>query len=343
MLASRPTPKGPLRPESDPVLDPGGRRESWTLPASVSGRIRRLLRRVPVRMRRRASLVEEWLARRGDTSIGRLSLRWFRAYFEASRNSGCAATIYLFLSVAPVLLAATGLFYAAGGDVNVVARHLIERQHLNGGTASLVRETFGSASHNALAASVAGLVGVLLWATGIGQIYQDIYARAWRVEVRTLSDQARFAIWFFVVSSLLGLYFVFAGTLEKFGWEVAAPVYLAVSVVFWLWTPRYLLHGKIGLRRLLPGALLATLVLSGATATSPLFLGPWLNSDGRYFGSFGVVIALLAWAFILSIISIASAVFSPVWYEWRAIERHVRQPSRKTEANADAGEWSLSG
>ena len=38
----------------------------------------------------------------------------------------------------------------------------------------------------------------LSWAMGIGQIYQDLYARAWRIEVRTRSDQARFAIWYFV-------------------------------------------------------------------------------------------------------------------------------------------------
>jgi hypothetical protein len=47
------------------------------------------------------------------------------------------------------------------------------------------------------------------------------------------------------------------------------PVYLVASTAFWLWTPRYLLRGKIGLRPLVPGALLASLLLGGATATSP--------------------------------------------------------------------------
>jgi hypothetical protein len=39
------------------------------------------------------------------------------------------------------------------------------------------------------------------------------------------------------------------------------PAWLIVSTAFWLWTPRFLLHGKIGLR-----------------------LGPWLNEDGKRFG-----------------------------------------------------------
>jgi uncharacterized BrkB/YihY/UPF0761 family membrane protein len=144
------------------------------------------------------------------------------------------------------------------------------------------------------------------------------------VRVRTLSDQARFTIWFFVLSGVLGLFIVFAGTLKHAGLAVAIPAWLVVSTAFWLWTPRFLLHATIGLRALFPGALLASLLLGGATATSPLFLGPWLNSDGKDFGSFGVVVALLAWAFILATISIACAVFSPVWAEWRESEKAAR-------------------
>ena len=146
-------------------------------------------------------------------------------YSEASRNSASAATIYLFLSVAPLLLAATGLFHAAGGDANVVARRLIEHQHLTGGTARLLSESFGSASRNALAASVGGIVGFLIWGVAMGaDLPRRLRPSLARIEVRTLSDQSRFAISFFVVSGLLGLYFAFAGTVHKSGWVVAVPV-----------------------------------------------------------------------------------------------------------------------
>ena len=169
------------------------------------------------------------------------------------------------------------------------------------------------------------MIGFLFWGIGIGRIYQDVYARAWRIQVRTLSDQARFTIWFFVLSALLGLFFVFAGTVKHSGWAVAIPGWLVISTAFWLWTPRYLLHKQIDLRRLLPGALLATIVIGGATATSPFFLGPSLNADGKHFGSFGVVVACLAWGFVLTTISLVCAVFSPVWAEWRESERHRSQ------------------
>jgi uncharacterized BrkB/YihY/UPF0761 family membrane protein len=91
--------------------------------------------------------VAQWLGRRADSAIMRLALAWFHGYFDASQNSGSAATVYMFLSVGPLLLAATGLFHAAGGDANVLAARLIDHNQLVGDTAGLVRETFGPASH----------------------------------------------------------------------------------------------------------------------------------------------------------------------------------------------------
>jgi membrane protein len=211
------------------------------------------------------------------------------------------------------------------------ARHLIEHQHLTGETARLVRGTFGTANHNELAASATAVIGFLLWGVGVGQIYQDFYARAWRIKVRTLADQARFGIWFVVLSVLLGLFVVFAGSLRHAGWAVAAPAWLVVSTLFWLWTPRYLLHRRIGLRPLLPGALLTTLIVGGATATSPIFLGSTLNSDGQRFGPFGIVGALIGWAFVLTTITMACAVFSPAWADWRQSERHRAESARRPD------------
>jgi hypothetical protein len=280
--------------------------------------------------------VQQWLTRRADTPIERLVLQWFRRYFDASQNSGSAGTVYALLSVGPLLLAATGLFHAAGADTNAFAERLIDHNRLTGQTARLVRDTFGTASANALAASVTAVIGFLLWGIGIGQIYQDIYARAWRIHVRTLSDQARFTIWFFVFSGLIGLFLVFAGNLRQANWAAAVAVWLVVSTAFWVWTPRYLLHRTIGLRALMPGALLASIAIGGATATSRFFLGPSLNSDGKHFGSFGVVGALLGWGLVLVTISMVCAVFSPVWAEWRRSERNLSDAEGRPELDGSA-------
>ena len=76
-------------------------------------------------LRGRAGAVQGWLERRADSRIGRLSLDWFRGYFEASKNSASAATLYMFLSVAPTMLAVLGLLDAAGANTNAFADRMV--------------------------------------------------------------------------------------------------------------------------------------------------------------------------------------------------------------------------
>ncbi len=261
----------------------------------------------------RAKAVQDWLRARSDTPLGQLALDWFRRYFETSRNSGCAATVYSSLSVLPAALVAVAYFHPSQSDANLFAQRLVTHMKLTGATATLVTGTFGSASANALAATVAVVVTFLLWGIGIGQIYQDVYARAWRIEVGSLADQGLFAAFFFLFTGAIAVAVVSAATLRTHGWIAVVPAWLIGSTVFWLFVPFFLLHRKIALRALLPGALLASVVLGGAIATSPLFLSAPLNANGKAFGSFGVVLTVIGYAFVMITMSLVCAVFSPVW------------------------------
>jgi membrane protein len=281
----------------------------------------------------RVKAVQDWLLRWVDTSLGRLALQWFRGYFEASRNSGCAATIYSALSVLPAALVAVAVLHPSGSDANTFAEHLVSHMKLTGSTASLVQGTFGSASNNALGATLTVVVTFLLWGIGIGQIYQDVYARAWGLKLGSIADQGLFAIFFFVVTGAIALSVVAASRFSTSGWIVLVPAWLVASTVFWLWVPWFLLHRKISLRALLPGALLASVVLGGAIATSPLSLAPPLNENGKTFGSFGIALTIVGYVFIIITMSLVCAVFSPVWANWRRTEKQLREERAPTGAD----------
>ena len=275
----------------------------------------------------RLAAVRDWLHGHADRPLARLALLWLRRYLEASRNSGAAASIYFTLSALPTALVVIAFFNLAAKNENAFSNRLIAHMKLDATTASLVRELFGSTSNNVLAATLTIVFGFLLWGLGIGQVYRDLYARAWRIQVGSVTDQVRFAIWFFAASGLVALMTVSAANLRSDGWLVLIPAWIAASIIFWLWTPRFLLHRKVTLRALLPGALLASLVLGATVATAPLWTGPTVNQNARAFGSFGVVIALLAYIFTVITISMACAVFSPVWAEWRETEKaRKKQP-----------------
>jgi membrane protein len=273
----------------------------------------------------RLSAVRDWLRGRAETRFARLALLWFRRYLEASRNSGAAAAAYITLSVLPTALVVIAISNRARGDENAFAERLITHLKLDGATASLVHDLFGTTANNLLAASVTIVIGFLVWGLSIGALYQDLYARAWRIHVGTAADQVLFTIWFFVSSGLIALMTVSASELRSEGWLVLLPAWIAGSMIFWLWTPRFLLHRKVSLRSLLPGALLATFVVGGTIATSPLWIGPTMNQNAKAFGSFGVMLALFAYILIIVTISMACAVFAPVWAEWRRGEEERKE------------------
>jgi membrane protein len=276
----------------------------------------------------RLSAARDWLAQRAGSRLGRLAFLWFRRYFEASRNSGAAASAYITLSVLPAALVIIAFFNLARGDENAFAERLTSHMNLDGATANLVHDLFGTTSNNLLAASVTTVISFLVWGLSIGQLYQDVYARSWRVHVGTAADQALFAIWFFVFSGLIALMTVSASELRAAGWIAVLPAWIAGSMLFWLWTPRFLLHRRISLRSLLPGALLATFVVGGTIATSPLWIGPTLNQNAKAFGDFGVVLGLFAYILIVITISMVCAVFAPVWAEWRRDEHDAPRQQR---------------
>lgn len=269
----------------------------------------------------RAQRIQDWLRGRADTSIGRLALQWFRAYFAASRNSGCAVTVYSSLSVLPAALAFIAAAHPFQSDANVFAQHLVTHLKLTGSTASLVESTFGSTSSNALAASIAVIISFLLWGIGIGQIYQDVYARAWGVEVGSLADQGLFALFFFVLAGAMAAQIIASERFQGADVLVLVPAWLIASTAFWLFVPSLLLHRKVGWRALLPGALMASFVIGGTIATSPLFVAAPLNQNGKAFGSFGVVLTVIGYVFVLLTMTLVCAVFSPVWRSWRESER----------------------
>jgi membrane protein len=258
-----------------------------------------------------------WLRTRADTSLGRLTLLWFRRYFDASRNSGAAAASYITLSALPASLVITAFFNRATGDDNAFADRLIDHMNLSGATASLVRDVFGTSSNNLLAASVTVIIGFLIWGISIGQLYQGVYARAWRIRAGTAADQIRFTIWFFVLSAVLAVFTLSASELRAGGWLAVLPAWIGGSMLFWLWTPRFLLHRQISFHSLLPGALLSTFVVGGTVVTSPLWIAPTLNQNAKAFGAFGVIVALFGYILIVVTISMVCAVFAPVWFEWR--------------------------
>jgi len=260
---------------------------------------------------------ERSVERYASGRAGSLALGWLQRFTEANRNSSSALVLNMFLSAIPALLAVYALADLSASKGNGVARHLVRHLDLHGETAALVSHTFGTIAHNAAAASVIGLLGFVIFGLAVGKVLQEVYVRAWRVRSGTLTDQWRFALWFIVATSLLGLWISEESLASTLGTELLVPAWIAILAAFWLWTPWFLMHREIAARRLVPGALLAAAAYAVALSVSQLLVGRWVNENGHFFGSFGVALALLLWGQLFAGISLACAVFPPVYIEWR--------------------------
>jgi hypothetical protein len=82
---------------------------------------------------------------------------------------------------------------------------------------------------------------------------------------------------------------------------------------------------------------MATLVLGGTAAFSPLFLGPALTQNGQAFGSLGIVLSVVGYLFVMVTLSLVCAVFSPVWSAWRADERSRADEENRAADSPDPG------
>jgi len=275
----------------------------------------------PVEQRVQGNRATRWAERRLERyaagKAGSLALGYVRRYAEASRNSVSALVINAFLSVVPALLALWAIAGLSIHSENSLARHLIYHLNLHGATAILVARAFGTVASNAAAATVFSLLTFVVFGLPVGKILQDFYARAWRIRVGSPADQWRFALWFVAVTVLLGLQLSEEAVISRTGVELFAPAWFVLFLLFAWWTPHFLLHGRIEPRRLFLGALVVAASSAVAVAISQLLLGAWINDNGRWFGPFGVALALLMWAQVLGTIWLAGAVFSPVYLEWR--------------------------
>jgi uncharacterized BrkB/YihY/UPF0761 family membrane protein len=184
-------------------------------------------------------------------------------------------------------------------------------------------------SSNKLGVAVIAIANVMIVGLGFGRVLQLAHARSWGLDARkgVITDQLRYAASLLV---LLGLLLVFLAQ-SKFldghpawiEWALA-PVWVAGVVGYLVWLPRLLLHNRVSIRDVLPGALLATALLVGMRVISSFLLVRWLVWYSKYYGSFGVVMALFFWLLIAMTILVISAALSPAVAERRDLRAAAR-------------------
>lgn len=228
-------------------------------------------------------------------------------------------TLSTFVSLFPLLLVVTAVIgFVAAGDTDV-AGNVISDLGLSGEAAQTVRDAVSAAEESRRAASIIGLVG-LLW-SGLGLVAALQYAldSVWQVKGRGLKDKLFGVAWLtgagllFLASFLLTALIGYVPVLAPLNLLVG----LALGVGLFLWTLHVLCNRDVGIRPLLPGAILGAVGFEILKAVGSFFVPRLVQSSSALYGSIGTVFAILAWLFFFGRLIVLSSVLNVVLWERR--------------------------
>ena len=207
-------------------------------------------------------------------------------------------------------------------DPSGLADHATKRLGLTGTTATLVHSVLSGAATNKLGSTLIAIANIVIFGLGYGRVLQLVHARAWGIELpaRWLTDQMRYLETLLVLLLIPLLYSVQTKLLDgRPAWIewVLAPVWLVILCGYFVWMPRELLHRRVSVRDVLPGAIFTTLALIGLRILSSFLLVRWLVWYAQYYGGLGIVMAAFFWLMIGATILVIAAAISPALAERR--------------------------
>jgi membrane protein len=189
-----------------------------------------------------------------------------------------------------------------------------------------------STGHQTVSAlSVIGAIVLVLFAIGIPGVLQAWYQQVYDQPApqKGVGRQlARKLVW---VAGLLAYMWLNAQVGQRTGPAgghlLTFVCEFAIAVLFWWFTLRFLLYGRISWRALFPAALATGFCLTGLAVFSLLLFSGSITSGEKSYGPIGVVLVLLYYLIGAGVCLLLGAVFGRTWNE-----RH--QPPHPTRSDS---------
>jgi uncharacterized BrkB/YihY/UPF0761 family membrane protein len=255
-----------------------------------------------------------WVASGTPASRRGVAAGWWHRYRAIDGPlQSLLLTVYVFLAIVPAVLV---LAEYVQRDPAALANHLIVRYHLNAAAGGALRDVLVGDRRHELGSAVFAIVTVLLFGVGFGRVLQLVYGRAWGFETpERAADQIRYALTLVVLFGLLALLMLQATELHHHpAWAEPAlgPAWVLVLFGYFVWAPRFLLHGRLAARDLLASAALTSFGIVLLMFVSSFAMAPWIDLYATDFAGFGVFMALFFWLGLSSSVVVICASLSPV-------------------------------
>ena len=188
---------------------------------------------------------------------------------------------------------------------------------LSGNAAGAINKLFGPTNRVLSTTTAFSLAALAVFGLSFVAVVQTGLARVWELSAARVLSVWRQAVWLAV---LVGLVLVGADLLTVLhdGWFITTLrwiVTLGGALLFFWWTPRFLLEGRVPWQGLLPGAVLTVVAMVGLRVFSAWIFSPLLVSSAITYGAIGAVLILVSWLIGIGYVIFGAALVGRVAYE----------------------------
>ena len=287
------------------------------------------LSRVWLKAHADSSLLERWRGwqeRAGRTLPGHM---WRRANELDIGHMILALGAQQMLCTAPLLVAVSSLSKRNIGTV--LGRYL----GLSPTAAADVHGLFASTTTISRTDTLVGIALALVFATGVAATQQRGYEQIWSLPRAGLRSISRHLIWvaglslYLVVVLYAGRAGHRVGTRVHAGRPAGPAVQLIVSTLFFWWSQRLLLQGRVSWKRLFPGGLAMAVGMTVLVAVSGPTMSGQIVSEVHDYGLIGATFILSVWLVVLSGLIFTGALLGAVIserHDQRALHAQMREP-----------------
>ena len=251
-----------------------------------------------------------------------------------------AVALRVFMFAIPFIFVAVVLFGVAGSLTGEDPRSVARSAGIGGLMAQAVGAT---AKHlngpSRVFALIGGLVAVFLAGRAFLKTLRVVHGLVWRVRVHKQARATQAVVVLVVVFTIVLLLSVavdHARRASAVGGLIVVVLYTAVPFGIWLGIELAMPHARqVGWKDLLPGAILfgvAVLVLDLFTV---YWIAHLIKRRSATYGTIGVALALLLWAYVLGRFMTASAVVNASIWD-RDHPRSISQSTTRVETAANA-------
>ncbi|MFE6460482.1 YhjD/YihY/BrkB family envelope integrity protein [Streptomyces cinereoruber] len=236
-----------------------------------------------------------WFRRVHDrVAASPVGLAWNRGRAMELMHRAMGFAALSLLTLVPLLIVVAAADLARGQGF---ARWLVQGLGVTEVSQEEVEELFGRPGQALQRTTAFGLAALAAFGVTFGSAVQTGYERVWDLPTARWHTMWRHVVWLAVLVAALLVFVAFPAPEDAPALTTAAVALgdlLGTFLFFW-WSQRFLLCGRIRWRALLPGAVLTALGLLGLRIFSQLVFSPLIASNAVTYGQFGTVLVLQSW------------------------------------------------